>query len=69
VKKLVRLALSSPADMAIIPIQDYLGLDNTARINTPSTLGCNWRWRVSGSDINDKLAVSIRKLVTIYGRR
>ena len=42
----VRAAMSSVADMAIIPMQDYLGLGSEARINIPSTLGTNWMWRM-----------------------
>ncbi|MCR5451637.1 MAG: 4-alpha-glucanotransferase [Lachnospiraceae bacterium] len=68
-RKLVRMALGSVSEMAIIPIQDYLGLDNSARINTPSTLGTNWRWRVSAGDMDDKLAKRMLKLANIYGRR
>lgn len=43
---LIRTALGSVADTAIIPMQDYLGLGGEARINTPSTLGGNWEWRM-----------------------
>ena len=42
----IALAMRSAARMCIIPLQDYLGLDNSCRINTPSTIGINWRWRV-----------------------
>lgn len=63
----IRAALSSVADTAIIPMQDYLGLAGEARINTPSTLGDNWKWRmVKGAD--PALAEKIRKLNRLYGR-
>ena len=68
-RKLVRYTLSCPANMAIIPLQDYLELDNSARINTPSTLGCNWRWRVSKDAFSDKLAKRMLKWTIIYGRK
>ena len=68
VKKLVRTALSSTANMCIIPMQDWLGLGNEARINTPSTLGENWKWRMSRDDMSDELAAEIRKLTVLYGR-
>ena len=42
--ELIRTAAASVADIAIIPMQDYLALGNEARINTPSTLGDNWKW-------------------------
>ena len=45
----IALAMSSVAKWCIIPIQDYLGLDNTCRTNKPSTLGCNWHWRAKKS--------------------
>ena len=67
-RKLVRTALASTADMCIIPMQDWLGLGNEARINTPSTLGENWKWRMSRDDISDALAEEIRELTVLYGR-
>ncbi len=55
----VRLAMMSAADTCIIPLQDYLGLDQTARINKPSTLGGNWVWRMEtgmlSKDVTDKI--------------
>ena len=66
--EIIRLAQSSVADTCIIPIQDYLGLDNSARINFPSTLGTNWRWRLIKSDLTKALADSIRKQNIVYGR-
>ncbi len=67
-KKMVRAVMSSPAGTAIIPIQDYLILDNSARINTPSTLGQNWRWRLSDRDLTPEKAKEILKLTRLYGR-
>lgn len=65
---LIRAALASTADIAIIPIQDYLELDNSARINTPSTLGENWKWRLQKGQLQDLLAEKIAEMVTLYGR-
>ncbi len=45
-KDMIKLAESSVADTCIIPIQDIFALDSGARINTPSTLGNNWKWRL-----------------------
>ena len=56
------------ADTAIIPMQDYLGLGTEARINIPSTLGINWKWRMGAKDCNSKLATRIKKLCTLYSR-
>lgn len=64
----VRAALSSVADTAIIPVQDYLGLGSEARINTPSTLGENWKWRLLPGEIAEKKVKEIRRLAKIYGR-
>ncbi|MCR4868907.1 MAG: 4-alpha-glucanotransferase [Lachnospiraceae bacterium] len=68
VDPLIRLVHSSVADLAIIPLQDYLGLDNRARTNRPSTIGTNWMWRVDKKDLNASLAKRIRALSGIYGR-
>ena len=65
---LVRLAIGSVADLCIIPLQDYLRLDNRARINTPSTLGMNWRWRLLERQVDTSLARRIFTLTRIYGR-
>jgi 4-alpha-glucanotransferase len=68
VKKMIRLAISSPANYCIIPIQDYLCLGNEARINEPSTLGTNWRWRLVEGQLTDKLADEMLYLANLYGR-
>ncbi len=65
---LIRLALSSVADMCIIPLQDYMGLGNEARMNHPSTLGGNWLWRFTGRQLNKKLTSKVGTLTKIYGR-
>ena len=68
VRKLVRFVHMSPANMAIIPMQDYLILDSKARINTPSTLGKNWQWRMREGVITMAMAKRIYKLTRLYGR-
>lgn len=64
----IRLALASVADLAIIPIQDYLCLGSEARINTPSTLGINWKWRLLPGEIDDKLLDRMKDITKLYGR-
>ena len=64
----IRAALSSVADTAVIPLQDYLGLKSEARINTPSTLGGNWEWRLEPGVLTRKLADQIRDITRLYGR-
>jgi len=63
----IRCALASVANTAIIPMQDYLGLDDRARINIPATLG-NWRWRMLPAAASTDLAEKIRRLTVICGR-
>lgn len=65
---LIRGAYSSPSFLAIIPMQDFLGLKNEARMNTPSTLGGNWNWRMRDINIDDKIKNKILDLNKIYGR-
>ena len=64
----IRAALASVADTAVIPMQDYLGIGNEGRINTPSTLGGNWEWRMKRDACTKELAEKIYKLTKLYGR-
>ncbi len=64
----IRLAMASVADLAIVPVQDYLGLGNEARINHPSTVGNNWAWRLKKGQIGEELIEKIRDVTRIYGR-
>ncbi len=64
----IRFAMASCADTCIIPIQDYLELGNEARMNLPSTIGNNWKWRVKDRDLTAKLSKRMKELVTVYGR-
>jgi 4-alpha-glucanotransferase len=64
----IRCALASVADTAIIPMQDYLGLDDRARMNTPSTLGHNWQWRILPGAATAELAEEIHRLTQVFGR-
>lgn len=65
---LVRCALASTADMAVIPIQDILGVSNEGRMNTPSTVGANWTWRFEMSELTEARAENLAFLGRIYGR-
>lgn len=68
---LIRMALMSRCDTAIVPMQDYLELGSEARINEPSTLGANWRWRLSPDWLKQqpKLAEKICHMTEMYGRK
>jgi 4-alpha-glucanotransferase len=66
---MMRGAWSSVADMAIVPMQDIIGLGSEARINTPSTLGTNWKWRATSDQITPALAKRLYRYMEMYGRR
>lgn len=64
----IRAALASVSDTCIIPIQDYLGLGTEARINMPSTLGTNWKWRMLPGQFTGELAAKMSDMTKLYGR-
>ena len=66
--EVTRLAVSSVADIAIIPMQDYLRLGAEARINIPSTPSGNWSWRMKSDAIAEGLADRIKAACKLYGR-
>lgn len=66
--RLVRAAMASRAKLCVIPFQDYLGLGNEARINHPSTVGANWKWRASKDAFTPELAAVIKRLTGLYDR-
>lgn len=66
--KLIRLAMGSVSDLCIIPMQDYLGLDDKARINIPSTIGGNWTWRMSEKAVTKETIQDVKKLTILFGR-
>lgn len=59
----------STANTVIFLMQDFLGLGNEARINTPSTVGDNWKWRITKNQITNELAAKLKKMTIIYGRQ
>lgn len=64
----ISLAMRSNAKTCIIPLQDYMGLDNSCRMNKPSTIGNNWKWRVTKEDLSEELQEKIRTITKRYGR-
>lgn len=64
----IRLAEASTADLAVIPMQDYLCLGSEARMNMPSTLGMNWKWRLRQGQITDGVLNRMYNMAKIYGR-
>ncbi len=65
---LIRGAYGSVANMAIVQMQDILGLDESARMNTPSTMGGNWQWRLDSGLVTSELCRRLKELAVMYGR-
>jgi len=65
---LIRLALASVADWAIVPLQDLLSLGSEARMNTPGRLGENWSWRYEPGQLTQAVADRLAELTEVYGR-
>jgi 4-alpha-glucanotransferase len=59
---LIRVALGSVADLAIVPAQDLLGLGSAARMNRPGTASGNWRWRLQPGALDAALAARLARL-------
>ena len=66
--KLIEAALASSADYAILPLQDILGLDSYARMNTPGAADGNWRWRYHKSALNSNIIEKLNELTKLYNR-
>lgn len=64
----IRAVLASVAEMAIIPVQDVLGLGSDARMNIPGQPSGNWRWRLSDGALTAAHAARLRDLCDLYGR-
>lgn len=64
----IRGVFASPSNLAIIPMQDLLGLDDEARFNTPSTIGGNWEWRMPKNTLKKRLLKKLKRMNRLYGR-
>ncbi|GCL59959.1 4-alpha-glucanotransferase [Microcystis aeruginosa] len=65
---LIRLAYSSVANQAIVPLQDVLSLGSDARMNTPSVAEGNWSWRYRQEALTGEYSERLRDLVNLFGR-
>ena len=65
---LTRLAYTSVALLAILPIQDVLGLPTEARMNTPGLPDGNWAWRLDAGQLTAEHATRLRELADVSGR-
>jgi len=67
-KVFISAIMRSRANVCIVPLQDYLGLDDTCRMNKPSTLGNNWQWRATQENLSKSLMQEVLRICTLYGR-
>lgn len=67
-KALIEMAMQSRAFLAIIPMQDILGLDSTHRMNTPGTASGNWHWRFNWQQLTEAHKQLFKTLVETSGR-
>lgn len=66
--QIIKLLYASPAKVAIIPLQDALGLGGEARMNVPGLAEGNWSWRATENLFSDQLSAQIKAMVTESGR-
>lgn len=64
----IRAVYASPAKLAVIPMQDILGLGKEGRMNVPSTLGGNWNWRMLPGKLSASIAEKLHELADTYFR-
>ena len=67
-RALTALVLRSAARLCVIPMQDYMGLDDRSRMNKPSTVGTNWLWRLRTGELTPALQREILRAAVLYGR-
>ncbi|MBC8548249.1 MAG: 4-alpha-glucanotransferase, partial [Candidatus Brocadiales bacterium] len=65
---LIKLVMSSVADMVIIPMHDILGLDENSRTNLPASSEGNWIWRLIPERLSPLIAEKLSEMTRIYGR-
>ena len=68
VDQVFRAAYGSVANLVIFAVQDILKLGNWARMNTPSTLGGNWEWRMKPGEPDEGTVREMERMTKIYGR-
>jgi 4-alpha-glucanotransferase len=65
---MIQAVVASIADVAIVPLQDVLGLGSAARMNLPGTVSGNWKWRFHPGALSRELSARLRSLVSLSGR-
>ncbi len=68
VDTIIDIVLDSNANLAVVPLQDFLGLGSEARMNTPGTTDDNWNWRYQTNQLNPELAAHIKHKLMTYRR-
>lgn len=67
-RELIHLALGSPSNLVVLPMQDVLGFGNDCRMNTPGTVTDNWRWRCAQRFFSDEIAAWLHDQIRLFGR-
>lgn len=67
-KKLIRTAMMSSAETCIIPVQDWFGMDNSARMNAPGTVDDNWSWRMKDGLLTEESVEMVRDMTIRFNR-
>jgi len=65
---LIEQAFASIANLAVIPMQDVLGLGGNARMNRPGTLEGNWQWRFNWHELSEEVTMRCHSWITEHGR-
>jgi 4-alpha-glucanotransferase len=65
---LIRGVYSSVSDLAVVPVQDILGLGSEARMNTPGTSSGNWRWRLKPGQLKNEPLARLARMAEVYDR-
>jgi len=68
VRELIRVSMMSVAVFAVFPLQDLFAIGSEGRMNTPSTLGKNWSWRMDESHLDGEKAAWLKRMSQLYAR-
>jgi 4-alpha-glucanotransferase len=60
--------MASVANVAVVPLQDVLGLGSDARMNLPGTISGNWKWRYKPDVLTGEISSQLRELTVLYDR-
>ncbi len=66
--RIIREAYATQADLAVVPVQDILGYGTEFRMNTPGTIECNWKWKLTNGALTEKMMKKTGKLAKMFSR-